>query len=720
MRKIFELEDRFHTGEPTIQLVMTSDGRGGRLLEKRAFDSAASSPAYEYLKTVTPKDGHSIVLVNALGAYEAYDDNRNGDSFPNRPVHVGTPVKCGHKGCEAPAWISTDEVLSQHYKSFEKHGGIYKHHVNKDPSKSLGKVLKAVWNDKMQRVELLLEIVNDRDKELAKKIGDGEYPAVSMGCHVKYDVCSICGHRAPTRKDYCDHARNKMRQILSNGEKVCVHNPSPRFFDISFVFRPADPTGFMLKKVASAYDLWAGPSAKVGEIAEQYEQKIADAKKLGDIRKLLLGQVAASRRDNEVAKYKSTARQNAKSRKTPSDKDISKLSEYPLSVVASTFAAKNAALSSSDIARIMLKQAGFNTPDWLVDRVVAIQPILEGVFAYDPSIPEKLAHVVNVSDQCVAAELFPVVDAWSEKYAGMSDYVQSEAYGPSSYSLPVGPGALYRASQPALGDVLTMTDPYTGHVYQTTRGAAQAQHNEDMRHRLAGTALATALYGLGMFGAVRGIRQGVPRAIESVKGFVRERFPEIPAAVKSIREFGHRHGPEKPLVSRVPERYAQPIQQLGGAVKEDVAKLSPIARAAPLVVGLGAAGYLGDKTYKAVTEGLSPLRNEAYITDQGLEVPGNTEFAKMSGLTAPAYLDKVAFDVIERVGDVAEPLRALTLKVASQNNRSAISQLLMAELTDSDKVAALCSGIADERDPVRPPEVNLRALTGRIGAILLS
>jgi hypothetical protein len=43
-------------------------------------------------------------------------------------------------------------------------------------------VLKAVWNPKMQRVELLLEIVNDRDQDLAKKIADGEYPAVSMGC----------------------------------------------------------------------------------------------------------------------------------------------------------------------------------------------------------------------------------------------------------------------------------------------------------------------------------------------------------------------------------------------------------------------------------------------------------------------------------------------------------------------------------------------------------
>jgi hypothetical protein len=45
----------------------------------------------------------------------------------------------------------------------------------------------------------------------------------------------------------------------------------------------------MLKKVASAYELWSGPSAKMGEVADEYEQKIADARKLGDIRKRLLG-----------------------------------------------------------------------------------------------------------------------------------------------------------------------------------------------------------------------------------------------------------------------------------------------------------------------------------------------------------------------------------------------------------------------------------------------
>ena len=648
MHKIFQLEDRFATGEPTIQLVLSANGRGGRILEKRAFDSAASSPAYEYLKTVTPKSGHSIVLVNAMGAFETYDDNRNGDSFPDRPVNVGVAAKCGHKECASSAWIKEDEVLSKHYKSFEKHGGIYKHHVNKDPSKSLGTVMKAVWNTKMQRVELLLELVNDRDKDLVKKIEDGEYPAVSMGCHVKWDVCSICGHRAPTRKDYCEHARLKMRQVMPNGEKVCVHNPSPRFFDISFVYRPADPTGFMLKKVASEGPAWLGFSAKAGEMVDAYEQKVADERKLSDIRKQILGQIDAIRNDKDVAKYRATARANAKGRKPASDKELAKLAQYPLSVIASTFAAKNAALSAGDVARLFLKQAGISTPDWIIDRIVAVQPILEATFAHDPTLRDKTAGLIELSDRLVDPRLFPVVADWVEKHAGLSDYGRELAYGPIDGipDLPFGPGASYRSRAPARTDLLTLTDPNTGQMYQTTRGAGEAAHDARMKHQIFGSALLSA---------------GYMAALNHVLN------PSVPWWLK-----------------------------------------------APLALGAGI------KTYDAGQAFRSPYHRSEYLTDQGIRVPGNTEFVKVSALTRPTYFDKVAFDVIERVGVAQDPITALHAKVAAHAPRSAISRFLMADGDDSEKAAALCSGLEEGADPLHPPEVNLGALSERIGNLLLS
>ena len=1014
MRKIFELDDRFPTGEPTVQLVLTSNGRGGAFLEKRAFDQAAQSPAYEYLKTVTPKPGHSIVLVNALGAYETYDDNRNGDSFPNRPVKKGASVKCGHAACQASAWISEDEVLSKHYLSFEKHGGIYKHHQNKDPSKSLGNVRKAFWNDRMQRVELLLEIVEERDPSLVKKIADGEYPAVSMGClaagtlitladgrripveaievgdqvrthlgnshrvfelhrrtyqgvihtikpeatpeitvthehpfhvvkkldvrkrnakgawvwneeatpkgvwklaeeldaeehyllqpinrevatpedvswafarllgyyvaegcvlrnkageicgvelccnvedellrevselckelalptpyvttrnnsaaarsvriydgplgerlsllggcgaktkrldasvmlwsteyqralfgayangdgcgnkngslqistasaelagqwlemlprlgvlashqvlahkanglvkvattehvvyigaqwsqdlrdvcakvqphelqarkesrkilgdyvvipirsvervagtmpvynfeveednsyvaggvavhncHVKWDVCSICGHRAPTRKEYCEHARMQLRQVLPNGEKVCVHNPSPRFFDISFVYRPADPTGYMLKKVAG-YELWSGHSAKLGEMAEQFEQKVADAKKLSEIRKQLLGLVSAAK-TAPAAKYRAVGAQNAKNRKPAADADLNKVARYPLSQIASTFAAKNAALSSSDVVRLFLKKSSVSTPEWLIDRVVALQPVMDEVFVRDPSLREKVSQLVSIEDRLVRPELFPFVDAWVEKTAGMTDYVRDSLLGPSDtdagFNMPIGPGAHYRATMPGRTDVLTMTDPMTGHVYQTTRGAAMDAHKAAMGHKLVGSlALGT----------------------------------------------GYMFALDHLLNKKVPWWVRAPV-----------------------------AGYAGMKTYEVGQDRLRPWRNPEYITDQGIVVPGNTEFAKVGALTPSTYFDKVIYDVVERTGDIAAPVQRLNAKIAAHDPYSTIARFLNSQSTYAEKAAALCDGLEYYSEPVGIPEIDFESLSARIGGLLLS
>lgn len=71
-------------------------------------------------------------------------------------------------------------------------------------------------------------------------------------CKVPYDVCSICGNKAPTRKQYCEHLRYYMGRIHpETGKQVYAINTMPRFFDISQVFIPADKTAGTLLKVAS-------------------------------------------------------------------------------------------------------------------------------------------------------------------------------------------------------------------------------------------------------------------------------------------------------------------------------------------------------------------------------------------------------------------------------------------------------------------------------------
>jgi hypothetical protein len=86
-----------------------------------------------------------------------------------------------------------------------------------------------------------------------------------MGCKVPYDICTICGHKSKTRKDYCNCIRYiGMGKILDDGRRIGVINTYPRFFDISFVFIGADKTAKVMCKLASS-DLWVPQSVSEGE-----------------------------------------------------------------------------------------------------------------------------------------------------------------------------------------------------------------------------------------------------------------------------------------------------------------------------------------------------------------------------------------------------------------------------------------------------------------------
>lgn len=184
MYKRIEFDPYFpKTGEATIQLAAFPNRRGGMSIEKRAF-AQSESPLYGVLDTIRPEVGVTYLLVNALSAWEYYDDNKNGDGFNERPYRVGVRASCGHPDCTKTldGWIAEHELVTKHYHTFEEHGGIYVHHKNQDKSKSRGKVVKSIWNPKMHRNELLLRYVNDRGVEIVDRVASGDFPAVSMGC----------------------------------------------------------------------------------------------------------------------------------------------------------------------------------------------------------------------------------------------------------------------------------------------------------------------------------------------------------------------------------------------------------------------------------------------------------------------------------------------------------------------------------------------------------
>ena len=306
--KVCQYQAHQPSGEQLIQVFQPGEMEKAASFFGMGKTAAPLLPSVrDLLGKLKPSSNKIYLLVNALGAGEFWGSNINGDWFG-----VASLI---HRG---PVYG---------YETFQT-AGIYTHHQNKSPEKSLGNILLSAWNDQMKRVELVIEL--DRDKanrfggtSVCDKIDQGMYQDVSMGTKVPFDRCSACTdmprfeaavatfdparHKSPgdavlevhkknpirgvsiTRNDYCQHLRTQLNKILPNGVKIYAINDFPRFFDISFVFIGADKTAKVMAKLASVGTGETVPSWRVAEdegylpdVEEQME-KAASVEKSADI-----------------------------------------------------------------------------------------------------------------------------------------------------------------------------------------------------------------------------------------------------------------------------------------------------------------------------------------------------------------------------------------------------------------------------------------------------
>jgi len=222
--------------------------------------TASSSYSPEVMAIISNMDKDPnvyYVVINALGSYEMWGGNRNGDAFPVEGL--------AHRSLRTD--MKTDKDYG--YKTFEYYAKLFKHHVNKleKGHPFYGDVVYSHWNPKIQRVELIVGIDRSKAPDIIDAIEAGELVSVSMGCKVRYDRCNICDNKARTRPQYCKHLKYYLRKMVTEelaeqwsrelgkkilpGTVVLAMNDHPRFFDISKVHVGADRTSFMLGKAAS-------------------------------------------------------------------------------------------------------------------------------------------------------------------------------------------------------------------------------------------------------------------------------------------------------------------------------------------------------------------------------------------------------------------------------------------------------------------------------------
>jgi len=239
--------------------------------------AAASPPQLDHVFEIVrgmPKNGNSLpVLVSAMGAGEYWGSNSNGDYFPEESlIHVPQNWNGMSLDLQKQMGAKWEWGYPTFYNAF-----AYQHHSNKDPARAFGTVEYALWDSSMKRVLLVVNIDRQKARQMGAigvvdKIENGEFPDVSMGCRVPYDVCTICTdwsrvtknpridlaeHKkqpirglSTTRSEYCQHLQAELNKIYPDGRKVAMINLHPKFFDISFVFIGADKTSKVMAKLA--------------------------------------------------------------------------------------------------------------------------------------------------------------------------------------------------------------------------------------------------------------------------------------------------------------------------------------------------------------------------------------------------------------------------------------------------------------------------------------
>jgi hypothetical protein len=236
-----------------------------------------------FKQNLSPEANKTYLHILALGAGEYYGSNLNHDYFPWEGL--------AHDHTRVP------HTFVHGYKTF-LNAHAFAHHQNNDPTKAYGDVLVSVLNEKMKRVELIAVVDHVKCRALGgekilEKLIDGKDMATSMGCRIPYDICMVCGNRAPTRREYCECMLKRAGQILPDGKKVCVTNPFPRFFDISFVYIGADRTSHVLEKIATVVDMGAKTGVQKTASVEYMETpqkvKVAAEEKLSEIFKEIDG-----------------------------------------------------------------------------------------------------------------------------------------------------------------------------------------------------------------------------------------------------------------------------------------------------------------------------------------------------------------------------------------------------------------------------------------------
>lgn len=195
----------------------------------------------EWLRGLSCPDGHELIHLLAVGDTEYYGYNRNADGF-------------------------SEEDNKRCHPRFVNDARLFRNHKNKkgvDPE--FGFPVASYHHPDMKRIELVVAANKKTAGDIIHEVASGRDAAFSMGANMVYDVCTVCGHRARTLKEHCEHARRpNLGRVLADGKICALDNPDPHYVDISKVVRPAERTAYSVKLLKAAAEGYVAEDDVIG------------------------------------------------------------------------------------------------------------------------------------------------------------------------------------------------------------------------------------------------------------------------------------------------------------------------------------------------------------------------------------------------------------------------------------------------------------------------
>lgn len=101
---------------------------------------------------------------------------------------------------------------------------IFTNHQNSDINQARGKVVHSWWDDDKNGIMVIARVDAEAYPQLARGIKEEYIMGTSMGCQVKYSICSICHNVAESPGQYCSHIRERKTRTISAKNQKCSYH----------------------------------------------------------------------------------------------------------------------------------------------------------------------------------------------------------------------------------------------------------------------------------------------------------------------------------------------------------------------------------------------------------------------------------------------------------------------------------------------------------------